>query len=278
MKQTIELFKPDSFSERSFIKCIWKSTKSDFETEQEIILPKGNAEIIFNLGNDVFYCSLINKSVDKMPQCMINGINTIPHTLIKNKNQSFIGIQLYPFALNYLFNTPVVYFTNRVVNGFDVCTSLKVLFERLKTCNFFDDQVLIILSWLKLLSDSSQSRNNHKKFFDLVDNTAIDNLKCKKIHSLCNLSDRHLRRLSCHFFGMSLEQYILYRMYLNSMMAIHDLNKSLTFIAHDNGFYDQSHFIRCFKTFTGLTPGEYRRKMSEMPGHIYNKDQSLMSV
>ena len=208
---------------------------------------------------------------------MINGINTIPHTLIKKKNQSFIGIQLYPFALKYLFNTPVDYFTNQVVNGFDICISLKTLFENLVTGNCFANQVSIILYWIKLILESSHCRNNHKNFFDLINNTAIDNLKYEKLHSLCKLSERQIRRLSCCFFGMSLEQYVLYRMYLNSMLAIHDLNKSLTIIAHDNGFYDQSHFIRCFKTFTGLTPGEYRRQMSDLPGHIY-KSQSSMSV
>ncbi|MBK6285395.1 MAG: helix-turn-helix transcriptional regulator [Draconibacterium sp.] len=107
--------------------------------------------------------------------------------------------------------------------------------------------------------------------------TSNDNLNIKKLLTQCNFSDRHLRRLSNHYMGMKLEEYILYRMYIKSLLAIHDFSKSLTFIAHDNGFYDQSHFIRCFKTFTGLTPGEYRKQMSELPGHIY-KDQSSMSV
>ena len=29
-------------------------------------------------------------------------------------------------------------------------------------------------------------------------------------------------------------------------------------IAHETGFTDQSHFTRCFRQITGLTPGDYR--------------------
>ena len=32
---------------------------------------------------------------------------------------------------------------------------------------------------------------------------------------------------------------------------------SLTSIAYDCGYFDQSHFIREFKSFTGIAPSEY---------------------
>ena len=31
----------------------------------------------------------------------------------------------------------------------------------------------------------------------------------------------------------------------------------LTRLAHDAGFYDQAHFIHEFRTFSGMTPGEF---------------------
>ena len=35
-------------------------------------------------------------------------------------------------------------------------------------------------------------------------------------------------------------------------------NRALADIAHETGFTDQSHFTRCFRETTGLTPGDYR--------------------
>lgn len=32
----------------------------------------------------------------------------------------------------------------------------------------------------------------------------------------------------------------------------------LTEVAYDQGFYDQAHFIRIFKSFTGITPSKYK--------------------
>ena len=37
-------------------------------------------------------------------------------------------------------------------------------------------------------------------------------------------------------------------------------NKLLAEIAHDCGFYDQSHFTRAFIRERGVTPGAYRRQ------------------
>lgn len=35
--------------------------------------------------------------------------------------------------------------------------------------------------------------------------------------------------------------------------------KALTTLAYDNNYFDQSHFIREFRTFMGLTPRQFRR-------------------
>jgi AraC-like DNA-binding protein len=39
-------------------------------------------------------------------------------------------------------------------------------------------------------------------------------------------------------------------------------NESLTSIAYGCGYFDQSHFIKEFKSFTGLTPSAYLKSVS----------------
>ncbi|QRQ62090.1 AraC family transcriptional regulator [Sphingobacterium multivorum] len=36
--------------------------------------------------------------------------------------------------------------------------------------------------------------------------------------------------------------------------------RKITEIVYENGFSDQSHFIRVFKTFTGTTPASFNKK------------------
>jgi AraC family transcriptional regulator len=50
---------------------------------------------------------------------------------------------------------------------------------------------------------------------------------------------------------------------------IHRTDLSLTAIAHQCQFSDQSHFIRSFRAYTDMTPGEYKRNKSYVKGHLY---------
>jgi AraC-like DNA-binding protein len=89
-----------------------------------------------------------------------------------------------------------------------------------------------------------------------------------------NVSERHLSRLCKEFLGVKAEDFILYRKYLAGLARLHDPSAPLTEVAYASGFYDQSHFIREFKAFTGLTPKQYRKQMSDLPGHLFSPQNS----
>ena len=97
MVQTDNIFFPEASSESFPIKYIWKVNKSDFGIEKEKILPKGTAEIIFNLSKNVLCFKDSESSTFGFYQCNINGLNTSPVHLIKNESQTFIGIQMHVF-------------------------------------------------------------------------------------------------------------------------------------------------------------------------------------
>lgn len=270
MKQLENIFLPNTSPEDILIRSIWKIHKSEFGDEKETILPKGTAEIIFNLSSNILCYKDSEKSSFGFYQCNINGLNTSPIHLKKNETQIFIGIQLHSYALKCLFGIPAKEFTNRVFNGFDVCDSLKDLFEQILSNDSFHRQVNVIKNWLKLRLKIHNEAVNKCLIFDLHHFPEIESLSVKSICRRYNMSDRHLRRLSSNYLGMNTEDFILYRKYLKSLQLIHNKEKSLTSVAYASGFYDQAHFIREFKTFTGLTPGDYRHKMSSLPGHLFS--------
>ncbi len=269
MLQTTKIFYPDPDPDYSLIKYIWQINKSDCGVEKEIILPKGTAEIIFNLsGKTLCFNDSENAAVD-LYRCIINGLNTIPHYLIKNGSQLFVGIQLHPYALKYLFGIPNKEFSNQVLDGFTVCNSLARLYDELVSAVHFDRRVALILKWFRQKTESNNRQSDKAMIFDLHYNADIENQSVKSIIKAYKLSDRHLRRLSNDYLGMNTEDFLLYRKYLKSLLQLHDTKKSLTEIAYLSEYYDQSHFIREFKAFTGLTPGEYHKNMSGLPGHLF---------
>ena len=68
---------------------------------------------------------------------------------------------------------------------------------------------------------------------------------------------------------MNTEEILLYKKYLHAVHLMHHTNLLLTKIAYQSHFSDQSHFIKSFKAYAQLTPGEYSRNKGNVKGHIF---------
>lgn len=85
------------------------------------------------------------------------------------------------------------------------------------------------------------------------------------------VSSKHLRSSFKDVVGISPKthlQLLQLRQVLSSLATRMDLN--LTEVALRNGFYDQSHFIRKFKQFSGMTPSAYRQQMQQQVHQFYH--------
>jgi AraC family transcriptional regulator len=81
----------------------------------------------------------------------------------------------------------------------------------------------------------------------------------KRIAQAAGIHPAHLARTFRKKFGCTVGEY-LRQLRLNEAMKNLDYSeKSIAEISQDAGFYDHSHFVRCFKEYTGLTPSDYRR-------------------
>ena len=76
--------------------------------------------------------------------------------------------------------------------------------------------------------------------------------------SKLDLNERTFQRIFKKYVGVTPNQYRRICQFQLSFYQLRskDFNK-LTDIAYDNGFADQSHFIRSFKEFTQITPNDY---------------------
>lgn len=269
MRRTTDIYFPKSAIEKSFIKSIWRLSESDFQNRKEIILPKGTVEIIFNFSEKINYYNPSFQTSTLLPLVFVNGINFKPFELTKSGRQVFLGIQLNSIGLRLLFNISVKEFNNKVYNVADICPQLANLAEALFHENVFNKQVQIILSWIRRKSPSNCFQYSLNRIQKLMSFGDYHNLTVKKLSREICLSDRQLRRLSMDWLGMNTEEFILYQKYLNGLHLLHNSKQNLTEIGMEAGYYDQSHFIREFKSYTGMTPKQYRKSNAEFPGHIF---------
>ncbi|QHT69396.1 AraC family transcriptional regulator [Rhodocytophaga rosea] len=268
MERTANIYYPKTSPENIFIRQIWSTKDIQPDKRTEKILPKGTAEIIFNLSEGIHCYKTDEKNAFYLPKYFINGINLNPINLSISR-QYFIGIQFNIFALKYIFKIPTVEFNDQVLEGSLVCKSLDRLAEKLSESSSFHEQAEIILQWFKGKIKDCPGLETKNRIIHLHADPDIIHLSPKTIGEKYNITPRHLSRLCVEYLGMCTEDVILYRKYLSSLYQIHHPHQSLTQITYDCGYYDQSHFVRTFKLFTGLTPKQYRKVASGLPGHIF---------
>ncbi len=91
---------------------------------------------------------------------------------------------------------------------------------------------------------------------EYIENTYTQNISIKLLSNLCNLSPFHLIRVFKESTGIPPHAY-LKQVRIKRAKILLAQGFSLSFIANEIGFTDQSHFSKQFKQITGITPNKY---------------------
>jgi AraC family transcriptional regulator len=94
----------------------------------------------------------------------------------------------------------------------------------------------------------------------MVQDCLAQKLSLEKLSDAVNLSPFHFARMFKHSFGESPAVYIT-RQRINQVKRELQSNLSLAEVSTLVGFSQQSHMTKNFKKITGMTPGEYRKKL-----------------
>jgi len=251
---------------KNLVQSIWQVNQFTAFTE-EYIIPKAVVEIIFNFSSGKPIKAQLGKASCNLPQCFINGFNSSPVSLQLPGQQVFFGVVLQPLAVKKILKHPAGGFADSTVDLNLLDPAFHSLWQQLAAQDSFDKRVTIFLHWLKTYCgevDPQEQLLNH--FLYAVDQHG---LSVKELANTVYYSPRHISRKITEATGMNTEAFLLYKKYLHAVHLIHNSNLSLTAIAYQSHFSDQSHFIRSFKTYTKLTPKEYQRNKSMVKGHIY---------
>ena len=93
----------------------------------------------------------------------------------------------------------------------------------------------------------------------IIENNGLQSIK--QLRELLNISERTFERRFLAQVGITPKQFSKIIQFQNSLIDLQDNDFiKLTDIVYKNGFADQSHFIRVFKAFTGITPSSFNIK------------------
>jgi len=245
---------------KPYIKCyyIFKSD-SDIEFE-DTVFPSGDMEVIFNLGEGVWESSVENKFY-RNPPIELWGQVTKPLAIKSKGRHTMLGIRFLTHSAGYFFNDEIGVFNNQVSDLGDIMgRPVKILHSQLLETTSLTRRIELIENFLlKRLAGSEKKSFRIDKVANILTsikkNSEEDNIGI--IASRHGITPRYLQKLIYQHTGLSPKSFNKINRFQLSLRLITKNEQPFTSIAYDCGYFDQSHFIRDFKSFTGVTPSAY---------------------
>jgi AraC family transcriptional regulator len=121
----------------------------------------------------------------------------------------------------------------------------------------------LLLNIFELLKGVNKTTTNIKplwvnKIKEIIHDQFDEKLTLQYLSKECNIHPTHLSRDFCKYFKSTLGNYIR-KVKVEHSVTLLTMRNSLTDIAYECGFADQSHFIRCFKSTYSMTPNTYKK-------------------
>lgn len=242
------------------IKCYWTlEVPAEHGHGRQRIVPDGCIEMAFILGDDIKRYTQGDEFIIQ-PRAMVLGQTIEPFYIEPTGYVNTFAVRFYPYGFANFVNTPIKNLLNKETPlsqlfGED---SAKDLEQKIVHATGAQARIEIVENFLF-------TKLHEQKTVNKIVKTTVDILLSTKgslpINAILkeNLSKR--RQLERNFLkqiGMSPKQLgKVIRLQTALKMLLDQKAESLTKIAYESEYYDQAHFIKDFKEFTGTNPKEF---------------------
>jgi AraC-like DNA-binding protein len=235
---------------KQYVKCYYSYESDSATAFEDTVFPSGCMEVIFNLGSGHW-----ETSAGTTPPIELWGQITQPLPIRSIGKNTMLGIRFLPHGAARFLNEKADSFNNQVVDYRDVAgKEVAGLHQRLLEAKTQQQQIALIETFLL------QQKEKPTAKLAIVDDVmqelrrqdVIDNIE--NIASRYGISARYLQKIFLQYTGLTPKLYSKIHRFQHSLRLVTKKESPLTAIAYDCGYFDQSHFIREFKSFTGFTP------------------------
>jgi len=201
---------------------------------------------------------LVRPQHKSMPVLFIYGQTIKPVELIMQGSYKLIAFQLYPFVLKSFFNIQAETLND---DCYDVCEAKDgdKIINALVNKNDIQKQIEIITKYLYDLFEEKKSALDltvRKAIQIILDNGG--QVLVKDLFEKLHVTERTFERRFLNEVGILPKQFCQVVQFQQSLEQLRSKEYSrLTDIVYNNGYADQSHFIRVFKAYTGITPKKF---------------------
>lgn len=242
---------------RHLVSCYWFVDDAETTPVEQKIVPDGYPEIIFHFGDP--YEIKLRETWSPQTRELLAGQLTRYFHLRNTGTSGIVGIKLQPTAVAHLFNCTMSDLTDRVVN---FRLALPAAFALLNP---------VIESYISK-RDKAALASQFDSLFGarsiLWQPLAVDaavkqiigsngNLNVEEMCDTNAISERQLERQFRRYVGLSPKFYARVIRFSYIFQLVNSPGFSWTDLSLEAGFYDQPHFSKDFKAFTGEEPSRY---------------------
>ncbi|MCE3294877.1 MAG: transcriptional regulator, AraC family [Crocinitomicaceae bacterium] len=241
------------------VKCFWslEAPASDI-TEKQRIVPDGCMELIFHYGD--LYCQFREDgSSFEQPRAFVFGQITTPLEIAATGKTGILAARFYPDGFDPLATIPIRDMENTAV-------SLEKLFG--KEGIELEEKVLAAADntvRIQLIEAFLLGRLQSSEAIDRVSRSCVEvllqlkgQISVDELSDQLNVNRRQLERKLSAAIGLSPKQLSkIIRLQATLKMLENGQFTNLTELAYENGYFDQAHFIKDFKEFTGMSPKQF---------------------
>jgi len=254
-----QTFQPSS-GLASFVKCHWSlEVPAGVHPQKQRIVPDGCMEMIFILADDIRRYTSENDSIIQ-PRAVVVGQISKPFIIEPTGRVDCFATRFYPYGFANFITTSLKDLENKetpITELFGVNDS-KELELKIISSQTTAERIEIIESFFL-------NKLNEQSTIDHIVKTTIDALLSTNgstaIKTIVDDEPSSRRRLERKFIkqvGLSPKQLgKVIRLQAALKLLLNRRAEKLTEIAYQSDYYDQAHFIRDFKDFTGTNPKEF---------------------
>lgn len=252
-----------------FLECIfvWERETTEYLLVQSP--PSGFNALIFNYA-DPYRAYILKDQIEQVPLAFASGQFTVNYHLELTGKIGMIGLVLKASSLHNLFNLNMASMVNKRIAIESILGATgSEIFKNVRISDSIEAKIKLLEELLMSHSDSA------KRKLSIIDEAInfIDHkngmLTIDEVLSKFKISRRYLEKKFQEKVGISPKLYARIKRfgYLSNKVAHHQ-TVDWQDIVFENGFYDQSHLVKDYKTFNNMNPSEYYQNHRELIRYI----------
>lgn len=254
---------------QKYIKSIWfLEIDKNEEFSESLVVPDNTIELVFS--NTPITRENNRTGKKQIMYTQLAGLKSTPQKLSLEPGCNTAGIRFKPYGLAKFANIDLSDTVDLTVDPIDIFgNDFSYLEEEVISGN--DKLVIMLRMEHFLFSKMLETDRRDDPFIEFAMQkieTGKGNIKFDRISNEFGISLKTIERRFAEWVGIPPKKFArMYRFYRTMKSFIESKPHKLAELAYRNGYFDQTHFIKEVKEFTGLTPRAYFNTDNTCPDH-----------